>query len=182
MGGHNSGTVDYTFTAPTPFPCLYCNAWLLQYKEGSFCSDLQPAAVQTRNTLYLCWTLLALQLSNPTNGMWCLKILQALSGMWTAIRNPRSSPSGCWSQQTAKSSWSDDSIHLTHSTVMLKMSTHFISYINFKYVQHNFQTQNDFLTSVYLVVMHMKYTLLMPTVTRCLVLLILFVLVIYSEA
>ena len=65
---------------------------------------------------------------------------------------------------------------------MLKMITRFISYINFKYVQHYFHTQNDFLTSVYLVVMHMKYMLLMLTVTRCLVLLILLVLVIYSAA
>ena len=164
--------------APTQFPWLYCNARLLLYAEGSFCSDLQLAAVQTRNTLYLCWTLLALQLTNPTNGMWCLKILQAFSGMWTAIRNP----AGCWSQQTAKSPWFDHSIYLTGSTVMLKMCARFISYINFKYVQHYFHTQNDFLTSVYSVVMRMKYMLLMGTVTRCLVLLILLVLVIYSEA
>jgi hypothetical protein len=62
------------------------------------------------------------------------------------------------------------------------MCTHSIAYINFKYEQHHFHAQNDFLTSVYLVVMHMKYKLLMVTVTRCLVLLILLVFVIHCEA
>jgi hypothetical protein len=62
------------------------------------------------------------------------------------------------------------------------MCTSFISYINFKYVQHYFHTQNDFLTSVYFAVVRMKYTMLMENSTRCLVLLILLVLVVYSEA
>jgi len=62
------------------------------------------------------------------------------------------------------------------------MCKRFISYINSKYVQNYFHTQNDSLTSMNLVVVRMKYTLLTATITRCLVLLILFVLVIYSEA